>query len=90
VGISLAIDSSEDSQIRVKGLEGLAIGNWREGGLDCNLDKFGKNGMGELQWETGSDLLDPLVAAEAEKQLADLDNEDSEGEYVDTDDICPE
>lgn len=87
VGISLAIDGSEDSEIRVKGLENLEVGDWTEGGLDCNLDRFGKTRVGELKWGLGTDLLDSIVAVEAERALANMDHEE-EGEYVDTDDLC--
>ncbi|KAH0606088.1 uncharacterized protein H6S33_003749 [Morchella sextelata] len=83
VGISLAIDGSEDSEIKVKGLDNLEIGDWSEGGLDCNLNRLGKTGAGELEWNGESELLlDPVVAELAQNQLADI----IDGEYIDNDD----
>lgn len=67
----------------------MEIRDWREGGLDCNLDKYGKAGLGELKWDLGlgHDLFDPVVVEEAQRQLVDLDKENEEGEYVDLDDL---
>lgn len=67
------------------------IVDWTEGGLgglDCNLDKFGKTGVGKLEWESEeSELLDSIVAIGAERELADLGGKGEEGEYVDIDEI---
>lgn len=90
MGISLTIDGSKDSELRIKGLEGLVIRDWREEGLDCNLDRMGKTERGELKWDHGElDLLDPQVTLEDAKELArleELDPED-EGEYVDIEEL---
>lgn len=56
---------------------------------DQIIQLFGKTGVGELKWESEvSDLFDPIVAVDAEKELAYLNQEETEGEYVDTDEIC--
>lgn len=93
VSISLTIDGSEDTQICVKGLNNLNhdIVYWTEGGLgglDCNLDKFRKTGVGKLEWESEeSELLNSIVAIEPGRELADMDGTGEEGEYVDIDEI---
>lgn len=39
VGISSAIDDTEDRELKIIRLEDLMIGDWKEGELDCNLNK---------------------------------------------------
>lgn len=93
VGISLVVDGSQDYELKIKGLEDLVIGDWREGGLDCNLNRLGKTGIGELQWDIaaggleGMELLDLQVALDVEKELLRLDNLE-EGEYIDIDELA--
>lgn len=93
VGISLAVDGWQDSELKIKGLEDLVIRDWREGGLDCNLNRLGKTGIGELQWDIaasgleGKELLDLQVALDAENELLRLDNLEA-GEYIDIDELA--
>lgn len=83
VGIALAVDGSEDSELRIKGLEDLIIGDWHEGGLDCNLDS---KGLGDLNWAT-AELLNASVATAAEEEFANEIDPEDEGEYVHSSDI---
>lgn len=46
VEISLAIDRLEDLELKIRGLEDMEIGDWNISGLDCNLDRLGKTGIG--------------------------------------------
>jgi hypothetical protein len=81
VGITLPIDGTQDSQLTIKGLEDLEIGDWREGGLDCNLNSKGKTGAGELDWRKGMSVLDEEAIAETMLELENIDNRGGEGEY---------
>lgn len=49
VGLTLKVDSSEDHMIRVKYLSNLVVSDWKEGGVECNLNRLGK---------TSEDLID--------------------------------
>lgn len=44
----MTIDCTENEELNIIGVENLVIGDWVEGDLDCNLNKLGKTGMGEL------------------------------------------
>lgn len=44
---------------------------------------MGKTGIGELQWDTVEELLDPKVALDAAQELLRLEHQEA-GEYVDT------
>lgn len=39
VGLTLKIDGSDDSEIQVKDLPNLIVGNRKKGGLGCNQDR---------------------------------------------------
>ena len=86
VGITLPIDGSQDSELRIKGLKGLEIGDWREGGLDCNLDKKGKTCAGKLNWEDGKNVLSPEAIKATMEELEALET-GGEGEYVDMSEV---
>lgn len=50
----------------------MEIKDWNTGGPDCNLDGLGKIGIEELNWDMqNSQLLDPIMAEEAESPLPD-------------------
>jgi hypothetical protein len=81
VGITLPIDGSLDSELKIKGLEGLEIGDWQVGGLDCNLNSRGKTCAGELNWEQGDKVLDDEAVRATMMEVENPENGD-DGEYV--------
>lgn len=79
---SLNVDSSEVGEISVEDLPGLLVGNWRERGLDCNLDRNEKTSDGSLDLEVSDD---DIFASEVTLALAvanENPEEEEEGEYM--------
>ena len=87
VGITLPIDGAQDSELRIKGLEDLEIGDWKEGGLDCNLNSKGKTSAGELEWGKGMAVLDPEAIETTMVELENMDSGGGDGEYVLLDEV---
>lgn len=66
VGLTLPIDGSQDSEIKIKDLPDIGVGDWHEGGIDCNLNRMGKT-------SDGSDI--NLDADEANIYMPDVTRE---------------
>ncbi|RPB03600.1 hypothetical protein L873DRAFT_1841203 [Choiromyces venosus 120613-1] len=83
-GISLPIDGSRDQEISVKGLEKLEVGDWAIGGLDCNLNRLGKTGNGEIDLTALADMVfEPDTVTDEPGDLdPDLTDGTVFGEYV--------
>jgi hypothetical protein len=89
VGITLPVDGSIDAELKIKGLKDLEIGDWREGGLDCNLNSKRKTCAGELNWEQGNDVIDVDGIKATMVELENLET-GGEGEYVENRDFSDE
>lgn len=55
--LTINIDGSEGSQIRVKDLPNLVARDWRKGRLGCNLDRLGKTTNGQIELNAEDDQM---------------------------------
>lgn len=79
VGLTLNVDGSEESEIRVKDVPNLEVGNWTEGGIECNLNRQGKTSDGLIELNAEDDqMFDNSMG----QNLFEDSEDEGEGEYV--------